>query len=63
MPQVQALRNVASAPSLVAQTVRRHPASLMPITSHSPALVDLMRSPISERMVGKWKISCLIKIF
>lgn len=44
-----ALRTATSTPSF--GVTRRHPASLMPVTSHAPALVDLMRSPISERMV------------
>ncbi|TIB80349.1 hypothetical protein E3Q06_03795 [Wallemia mellicola] len=44
-----ALRTATSTPSF--GVTRRHPASLMPVTSHAPALVDLMRSPISERMI------------
>lgn len=38
-----------------AQT-RRHPASLLPKFMHDPALLELVRSPVTPEMICKYKL-------
>lgn len=33
--------------------LRRHPASLLPKFQHDPALLELMRSPVTQDMISK----------
>lgn len=39
--------------------IRRHPASLIPKFEHDPALVELMRAPVSREMICK----CCLALF
>jgi len=41
-------------PAITPSMLRRHPASLIPKFQHDPALLDLMRSPVTEDMVCKY---------
>jgi hypothetical protein len=43
----------SSASGLSSSALRRHPASLTPKAVHNPALLDLVKCPVSRDMVGE----------
>lgn len=43
-----------SASGLSSSALRRHPASLVPKAVHNPALLDLVKCPVSRDMVGEF---------